>query len=180
VPAALVMATTRSIMRAVALQALSPGQVLHLVNNQLDGDIPDGMFVTCLYAILEPASGQIVYANAGHNLPYMRSGRNVSELRAHGMPLGLMPDMDYEEKQTSMAPDDLLLLYSDGLVEAHNPEYKMFGSTRLRALLAEMAGKEMGLIECSLQELAEFTGMDWEQEDDITMVMLHRSPGRQK
>jgi serine phosphatase RsbU (regulator of sigma subunit) len=175
VPAALVMATTRSIMRAIALQGLSPGEVLRLVNNQLELDIPDLMFVTCLDAILETSTGSLCYANAGHNLPYCRSSQGLEELRALGMPLGLMSNMDYEEKEISLNPGDFLLLYSDGLIEAHNSERKMFGSQRLRSLVNRAVGNEMSLIHNLLVELAEFTGESWDQEDDITLVMLHRS-----
>src|SRR5918997_2049177 len=100
VPAALVMATTRTMLRASAQRLLSPGEVLKRVNDVLVQDIPRNMFVTCLYAILEPDTGRVLYANAGHDLPYRRrAGRSegAEELRARGMPLGLMPGMGYEE-----------------------------------------------------------------------------------
>ena len=100
--------------------------------------IPSNMFVTCFYAILDPKNGRLVYANAGHDLPYWR--RNVGgaeELRARGMPLGLMPGMGYEEDEIVLKGGESVLFYSDGLVEAHDPEGEMFGSPRLRALLAE-------------------------------------------
>src|SRR5262249_19522758 len=90
VPAALVMATTRSILRSAAQTTASPGKVLEQTNNLLYPDIPAKMFVTCLYAILDPHSGHLCYANAGHDLPYRRYGDTVCELRATGMPLGLM------------------------------------------------------------------------------------------
>src|ERR671917_712388 len=99
VPAALVMATTRTMLRAAAQRLLSPGEVLQRTNDALVTDIPPNMFITCLYAILEPESGHLVYANAGHDLPYRRHGSAAEELRARGMPLGLMPGMAYEEKE---------------------------------------------------------------------------------
>ena len=91
VPAALVMARTHSILRAEATRSTSPGAVLARANELLVPEMPARMFVTCLFAILDPATGRIVLANAGHNLPYVRSGDGVVELRATGMPLGLMP-----------------------------------------------------------------------------------------
>jgi serine phosphatase RsbU (regulator of sigma subunit) len=84
VPAALLMATTRSVLRAVALQGFPPGQVLQLVNDQLEADVPDQMFITCLYAIPDMDSGRMRFANAGHNLPFRRSHTAVDELKARG------------------------------------------------------------------------------------------------
>ncbi len=173
VPAALVMATTRSILRAATERLVAPGQVLERVNEMLCPDIPSKMFVTCLYAVLEPASGRLNFANAGHNLPYQRTAHGVIELRATGMPLGLMPGMVYEEKEATLAPGESLLFSSDGLVEAHNPQRELFGFPRVRALVANHAGGA-ALIDSLMNELATFTGPDWEQEDDVTLVTLER------
>ena len=174
VPAALVMATTRTLLRAVALEALSPGQVLERVNNLLMPDIPANMFVTCLVAILDPTSGRLQYANAGQNLPYCRTRDGVSELHATGMPLGLFADMFYEEKEVVIEPGDCVIFYSDGLVEAHNNQREMFGSERVQTLLGEGFEDGQTIIDCLLNELQAFTGKDWEQEDDITLVGLKR------
>jgi serine phosphatase RsbU (regulator of sigma subunit)/anti-sigma regulatory factor (Ser/Thr protein kinase) len=173
VPAALVMATTRSILRGAAERFSEPGQVLARINNLLCGDIPRNMFVTCLYAILDPESGYLRYANAGHNLPYRRMSAGVDELRATGMPLGLLPDMVYEENETRLVPGESVLFYSDGLVEAHNPEREMFSFNRLRKLMGIHPGGSR-LVEFLLAELVNFTGDDWEQEDDVTFVTLER------
>jgi serine phosphatase RsbU (regulator of sigma subunit)/anti-sigma regulatory factor (Ser/Thr protein kinase) len=174
VPAALVMATTRSILRTAAQRLASPGEVLQRTNDALCGDIPPNMFVTCLYAILDPATGRVKYANAGHDLPFLRHGSGVSELRARGMPLGLMPDMIYEEKEVVVAPGDRVLFYSDGLVEAHNAEREMLGFPRLEALMGEIDATPDDVIEQLLLALEQWTGQDWEQEDDITLVVLER------
>jgi serine phosphatase RsbU (regulator of sigma subunit)/anti-sigma regulatory factor (Ser/Thr protein kinase) len=173
VPAALVMATTRSILRSAAEHFDSPGKVLEQANNLLCPDIPPNMFVTCMYAILDPVSGRMVYANAGHDLPHRRHKDGIEELRATGMPLGLIPGMDYEQKETILLPGDSILFYSDGLVEAHNSYREMFGFPRLRDLIACHPGGA-GLIEFMLDKLAEFTGADWEQEDDVTLLSLER------
>jgi serine phosphatase RsbU (regulator of sigma subunit) len=175
VPAALVMASTRSMLRAVAQTSNSPGEVLRRVNDTLVKDIPANMFVTCFYAILDPKSGTLSYANAGHDLPYLRRhGSEAEELRARGMPLGLMPGMSYEEKEIELQVGEVALFYSDGLVEAHDPEGEMFGFPRLRALVAEHA-EEGSLGDFLLEELYSFAGAGWEQEDDITLVNLRRS-----
>jgi serine phosphatase RsbU (regulator of sigma subunit) len=133
------------------------------------------MFVTCFYAILDPRSGSLSYANAGHDLPYLRRrGGDCEELRATGMPLGLMPGMSYEEKETILEAGEAALLYSDGLVEAHDHKGKMLGFPRLRGLVAEH-GENRSLGDFLLKELYTFTGEGWEQEDDITLLTLERS-----
>lgn len=176
VPAALVMARTHSILRAEASRSDSPGEILARANALLEPEMPPKMFVTCLFAILEPSTGRIVMANAGHNLPYIRTDEGVVELRATGMPLGLMPGIRYEETEGVIAPGSNVLLYSDGLVEAHDPNQEMYGFPRLReAMTIDDAGSE--LLDRLLETLDEFTGPDWEQEDDITLVTLRRASG---
>jgi serine phosphatase RsbU (regulator of sigma subunit) len=141
--------------------------------------IPANMFVTCFYAILDPESGSLTYANAGHDLPYLRrrGGGDAEELRARGMPLGLMPSMNYEEKEIVLDAGQSALFYSDGLVEAHDPKGEMFGFPRLQALIAEH-GTDRSLGDFLLEELYSFTGEGWEQEDDITLLTLERSATR--
>jgi serine phosphatase RsbU (regulator of sigma subunit)/anti-sigma regulatory factor (Ser/Thr protein kinase) len=173
VPAALVMATTRSILRSTAESLVAPGAVLKEANNRLCPDIPPNMFVTCLYALLDPEKGLIRFANAGHNVPYQKKQDEIVEMRARGMPLGLMPEMSYEEKETRIVAGETVILYSDGLVEAHNPQGEMFGFPRLRKLLAHQTCSD-AMIQCVIDELNKFTGPDWEQEDDITFVTLER------
>jgi serine phosphatase RsbU (regulator of sigma subunit) len=175
VPAALVMASARSMLRAVAQTSNSPGDVLRRVNDALVTDIPSNMFVTCFYAILDPKSATLSYANAGHDLPYLHRGRGeAEELRARGMPLGLMPGMSYEEKEIELDVGEGLFFYSDGLVEAHDPKGEMFGFPRLRALIAEHGGVH-SLGDLLLEELHSFVGDGWKQEDDITLLTLKRS-----
>jgi predicted ester cyclase len=173
-PAALVMATTRGMLRAVVQSLESPGEVLARVNEALVADVPPSTFVTCFYGILDPKSGHLVYANAGHDLPYLWHGGAAEELRARGMPLGLMPAMGYEEKEITLKRGEGVLFYSDGLVEAHDPHYEMFGFPRLRELLADHS-EERSLVEFLMEELSFFTGPSWEQEDDITLMTLQRS-----
>jgi serine phosphatase RsbU (regulator of sigma subunit) len=173
IPAALVMATTHSIVRGLAPALVSPGAVLAQANDRLYADIPETMFVTCLYAVLDPASGRLRFANAGHNLPYLTTANGVAELRATGMPLGAMPEMTYEEKEACLAPGGGILLPSDGLVEAHNAAGEMFGFARLRRVVENSRGGEHLIDEC-LAALRAFVGCDWEQEDDITLVSIRR------
>lgn len=171
VPAALVMASTHSLLRSVAPRLLSPGATLAQVNDLLCGDIPAHMFVTCMAITLDPRTGRIDYANAGHDLPYLRTADGVVELRATGMPLGLMPEMRYEEQTTTLCAGDHILLHSDGLAEAHDEEREMFGFPRVAALAGNSASGQ-DLIDLCLEELARFCGQGHEQEDDITLVTL--------
>ena len=176
VPAALVMARTHSVLRAEATRSDSPGEILARANALLVPEMPARMFVTCLFAVLDPATGRIVLANAGHNLPYVRTADGVIELRATGMPLGLLPDIRYEETEGIIEPGSNVLLYSDGLVEAHDPANQMYGFPRLAEEMAiDDAGSE--LHDRLLDTLHAFTGPDWEQEDDITLVTLRRASG---
>jgi predicted ester cyclase len=177
VPAALVMSTTCGMLRLAAQSYSSPGQILQGVNEVLCPYIPANMFVTCFYAILDPESGLLRYANAGHDLPYLHHDGKAKELRARGMPLGLMPGMSYEEKEDSLEVGDGALLYTDGLVEAHDPQREMFGFPRLQELVSEH-GEEESLEEALLEELYSFVGEGWEQEDDITLVTLRRAAAR--
>jgi serine phosphatase RsbU (regulator of sigma subunit)/anti-sigma regulatory factor (Ser/Thr protein kinase) len=173
VPAALIMARTQSVLRGEAPRLIWPSEVLQRVNEILLPEMPERMFVTCLYGVLEPETGRLVYANAGHNPPYARTADGVVELRATGMPLGLLADMSYESREAILAADQSVVLYSDGIIEAHGPAGDMFGFPRLRELMtANLSGSE--IIDAILEQLHAFTGPGWEQEDDITMVALRR------
>ncbi len=175
VPAALVMATARGMLRIAAeSDPTSPGKVLARVNDLLCPDIPPNMFVTCLYGVLNPTTGRFVFANAGHNLPSKCTAEAVVELRATGMPLGLLPEMTYDEHEAMLGAGESILVYSDGLVEAHNPQGEMFGFPRLRTMACGL-GHGAELIEHLRGALADFTGPGWEQEDDVTFVTVERT-----
>ncbi|MGI9641459.1 MAG: ATP-binding SpoIIE family protein phosphatase [Acidimicrobiia bacterium] len=174
VPAALVMATCRSMLRAAAQAHNEPGRVLTEVNEALVPEIPPAMFVTCLYAIVDTDTGSTVFANAGHNLPYVRTGDGVVELRATGMPLGLMRGMPYEEQHHTLSVGEVMVLTSDGITEAHNADGEMYGFSRLLAQVgtSSVAGAAVSSL---ITDLEQFTGPDAEQEDDITVVAVRRT-----
>ncbi len=159
VPAAFVMSATCALLGGVATTSgTSPGKVLARVNEAVLTRIPPNMFVTCFYAILEPENNRLTYANAGHDLPYLRRrGGEAEELRARGMPLGIMPGMNYEEKEIELDAGESALFYNDGLVEAHDPKGEMFGFPKLRTLVAEH-GEEGSLGDSLLEELHSFVG----------------------
>lgn len=173
--AALLMATTGTMLRAAAQGTTSPAEVLARVNDLLYGTIPEGMFATCFYAVLELASGRLRYANAGHDWPYQRQIGALAELSATGMPLGMLPGTRYDEHEVLLAPGESIFFYSDGLVEAHNKQREMFARSHLKEALNRHPGGPT-LINFMRAELAAFTGSNWEQEDDVTMVVLYRAP----
>ena len=178
IPAAVLMASTQSVLRAISQRGDSlPDQVLTEANEVLCTYIPPNMFVTCFYAILDPESGHLSYANAGHTLPFCKRHNEdqADELRARGMPLGLIPGMSYEQQETSLVPRDAVLFCTDGLVEAHDPRGEMFGTPSLRSLLSERPEAGRGLSATLMKELERFTGEGREQEDDITLLTLERS-----
>lgn len=178
VPAALVMATCRSMLRAAAPNHQSPADLLAEVNEALVTEIPPAMFVTCLYAVIDTTAGEVTFANAGHNLPYVRTADGVLELRATGMPLGLMPGMSYDDRRYAMAPGEVIVLTSDGITEAHDRNGEMYGFARL---MARVAHRTTGGDTCSdlIDDLERFTGPDTEQEDDITLVVVQRTSSAQ-
>lgn len=177
VPAALVMASCRSILRSVAQQHSDPGEILATTNESLILDIPPNMFVTCLCAVLDPETSTFQFANAGHNLPFASSSGGVTELRATGMPLGLMPEMQYDVVEAPIEPGTSLVLSSDGLTEAHNPEREMYGVARLRELL-EHSHSKRDILKAILSDL-DLHSRGVEQEDDVTLVVVrHTSSAR--
>lgn len=176
VPAALVMASTHALLRATAEATASPGEVLRRVNELLIPQIPMNMFVTCLVLVIDLETGRTEFANAGHNLPYVKRGGTVIQLDARGMPLGLLPGSHYDELETVIEPGDIVLLYSDGITEQHDLSGEMFGFARTEALVAAATSGDH-LVERSMHSLAEFSA-GVEQEDDVTLVTLHRGqPG---
>ena len=176
VPAALVMASTHALLRSTAKAVTSPGEVLRRVNDLLMPQIPTGMFVTCLVLVIDTSTGNTRYANAGHNLPYLRRDGIVVQLQARGMPLGLMPDSTYDEHETVIELGDLLLLYSDGITEQHDTAGEMFGFGRTSDLLVDASSGD-DLVDRAVSALARFSA-GVEQEDDITLVTLHRGRSR--
>jgi serine phosphatase RsbU (regulator of sigma subunit)/anti-sigma regulatory factor (Ser/Thr protein kinase) len=175
VPAALVMATVRTLLRASALRLVLPGQVLARVNDDLCAQIPPGMFVTCFFAILDTSTGRLRFANAGQCAPYLCGPDGVSELRASGWPLGMLPGRTYDEGEITVAPGSTVVCFSDGLTETHSPSGVMFGTERITGTLAE-SERCAPLIPALLATQQAFAGPSWEQEDDVTLISVTRLP----
>lgn len=184
VSAALVMANTHSVLRGVAAslpddELVMPGDLLARINNVLCEDTPMSMFITCLLILVDPQSGRLCFSNAGHNLPYIRKANGAIELHATGVPLGIFPNMTYDSSEAELGRGESLIMYSDGLVEAHNQQGEMFGYQRLDALMDNHGGAEASkgedFIRYLLSQLNEFAGPHWDQEDDVTIVAIDRN-----
>jgi serine phosphatase RsbU (regulator of sigma subunit)/anti-sigma regulatory factor (Ser/Thr protein kinase) len=173
VPAALVMATTRALLRAAAMRLVLPGLVLAQVNDDLAAQIPPGVFVTCFYAILDTATGRLRYANAGQCAPLLATGEGVEELGASGWPLGMLPGRTYEEGNLTLEPGSAIVLYSDGVSETHNPEGVMLGTGGIREVVTAQPDR-LRAVEDLVAARRAFVGDEREQHDDVTVVGIAR------
>jgi serine phosphatase RsbU (regulator of sigma subunit) len=175
-PAALFMVLTRTLVRAAALENASPAAVLDRVNDLLVPDARQGMFVTALYAVLDPETGALTYANAGHNLPLLvRAGSgDLIELERGGMALGVMEGIDLEDKVVDLAAGDHLVLYTDGVTEAFSEAGEIYGPERLRDLVQGAAASAQGMLDAILASVVRFTG-DTPPSDDLTLIVLCRT-----
>jgi sigma-B regulation protein RsbU (phosphoserine phosphatase) len=182
VGAALFMAYTWSLIRTFADERPSnPSWVYNQVNRRILADTGSDQFVTIFYAVLEPASGKLVYCNAGHLPPLLfRSGSKVPERRLvrTGIPLGVYDDQAWGTESLRMTSGDLLVMYTDGTVDAINSQEQNFGDKRLveaiGAALAQEAVAPPQVQEVILKAIQDFTG-DAQQFDDMALVLLQRS-----
>ena len=174
VPAAFFMAIARTVMRAAAARHPEPGPCLQEVNDAICEQNPQDLFVTLFYGILDPDTGEFVYANAGHNPPFVvkRPG-DVSALpMTGGMAVGVMPGMPYDEDSVTLAPGDTMFLYTDGITEAMNVEQEEFTEARLEEVLAEARDLPVqSVLENVTSAVVKFVG-GAEQSDDITCIVL--------
>ena len=171
-PAALVMANVRSALRAEARLGSGPAETLRHVNASLCRDINPNGFVTCLYAELDPAARQICIANAGHPLPLLNRDGATTEMDVYGLPLGLRPDVAYDEIRHALLTGDTLLLYTDGITETLNVSRELFGFERLAAFLQREAHRPAeGLVKETWSVTRAFGG-DVGQDDDMTVIVL--------
>jgi sigma-B regulation protein RsbU (phosphoserine phosphatase) len=175
-PAALFMALTRALVRAAALEDVSPAAVLARVNDLLVPDAQQGMFVTAVYAVLSLETGHLAYANAGHNLPLLlRSrARELEQLGKGGMALGVLEGTRLEERVISLERGDYLVFYTDGVTEAFSAEEEIYGEGRLRAIIqAADGGSVQAMLDAINDSVTAFVG-DNPPSDDITLMVLHR------
>jgi GAF domain-containing protein len=174
-PAALFMALTRTLFRAAIRESDQPAEVLRRMNDLLVPDTGQGMFVTAIYAVLDPDSGQLTYGNAGHNPPvWMRNDGSIEKLTRTTLALGVLEAAAVTQKTIQLQPGESVLLYTDGLTEAISPGGEFFGETHLLGILADTrpsgANELIEIIDSSLEAFVGTEGLS----DDLTMVALHR------
>jgi sigma-B regulation protein RsbU (phosphoserine phosphatase) len=176
-PAALFMALTRTLVRAVVFDTPSPAEVLRRVNALIVPDNRQGMFVTVVYGVLSLGNGDFTYANAGHNPPVWihGPGKTLESLDRTGAALGIIEDLTMDERTISLGHDDLLLLYTDGLTEAFSPDDYLYGEQRLQDVLRmEQTSLASGVLKALEASVKQFMG-SLPAADDLTMLALKRT-----
>jgi sigma-B regulation protein RsbU (phosphoserine phosphatase) len=177
IPAALFMALTRTLVRAVVFDTPSPAEAMQRVNALIIPDNQQGMFVTAVYGVLTLESGEFTYANAGHNPPIFlrRANRTTHLLRRTGAALGIIEDVPMEDRTIILEPDDFLLLYTDGLTEAFSLEDETYGDERLQQVLwAADAETARGVLDVLEKSVRQFMG-SLPPADDLTMLGVRRT-----
>lgn len=174
-PAALLMALTRSTVRACLSGAGGLAERIANVNRLLAADAANGMFVTLFCAEMD-SNGAVTYVNAGHNPPILVTAEGLVELRRTGAALGLFEDAAYTQRQVSLAPGDFIVFYTDGATDAMNAEGAEFGKERLSTFIHDQRRAAAPALAATLAAaLQEFTG-DAPAADDITLVIVRRTP----
>ncbi len=175
-PAALFMALTRSTVRASLSGAPSPAEGLAQANRLICADSSNGMFVTLAYVQLTPGTGDLVCINAGHNpvLIYRAAADRFETLWRTGFPLGVDASADFGQHATGLNPDDLLLIYTDGLPDALDAQDHEFGLERVQAILREHAARPAAAIVAALEAQHSAFAGEVAPFDDITLVLAKR------
>lgn len=181
VPAALFMTLSRTTIRNIALRGRAPAEVLSWANRYIQEDSQSDMFLSAFYAELNTETGQLTYANAGHNPPFLWRS---AEAEFYRLPpssplLGVLPDLNITVSTVELNPGDVLILYTDGITDAVNSEYQEFGASRLeetmrRLLQAEPHTNADELRTIIATEVHDFAG-DMTQYDDITLLVIKRT-----
>lgn len=175
VPAAMVMAVTRTLLRHLASGGASPAAALDAANRLLLEDNAQGVFVTLFVAQFDPATGEVLYANAGHPAPKRIDAHgNVAPFgRTTGPVLGVLDEATYAEHEERLAPGESLVLYTDGVTEARSPSGEFFGEARWESLLRAGAALDpRALCAAAVERLDAFQGE--ERYDDLTLLVLRR------
>ena len=180
VPAALFMMSSRALLKGSAIGLESPDRVLAEVNNLLHTDNRNVMFVTILYAVYDPGTGTVTYANGGHCDPLLirADGSSTTLPGTGGIVLGLSAGLEYTQKETALQPGETLVMYSDGVPDAKNPQGEEFGIERLKGLFSNSPpGNAEEANTRILSAVSRFVG-EHSRSDDITCLALHRAVGR--
>lgn len=177
VPAALFMTMTMTLLRSTLHSGLEPAEAIKQINHLLEEHNPGNMFVTLFLAVYQPSTGELVYANGGHCLPYILSRNGQIRQLEHlsGPLVGVMPGIDYLQFKDTLAPDERFFLYTDGLTEAMNADKEFYGDQRLEACLSAHAqDTPEQLHEAVFNDICAFRGSE-PPSDDITMMTICRT-----
>ncbi len=178
IPAALFMALCRTIFRAVAISREDPADVLIRANEIINQDTQSDLFVTVFYAIWNPDKQRICFANAGHNPPLLLRHDGAAQLlSAHGMALGVVPNVTMKSHNLKFFPGDTLLLYTDGVTEAMNEDFDEFGVGRLKQAAIKNRQRPAKVIARSITKAIHTHAGETPQFDDITLVVVKREEG---
>jgi sigma-B regulation protein RsbU (phosphoserine phosphatase) len=176
IPAALFMAVTRTLVRAVILEISSPAEVLQRVNDLLIPENQQGMYVTVVYAVLSMETGELTYANAGHNPPFLacKETQMVRTLTRTGMALGIVENAEIEERVVHLSTGDCLLFYTDGLTEALSQQQELFGDERVLEVFKKNYKESIHKVISSIEEsVYGFMGSNL-LTDDLTMLAIQK------
>lgn len=177
IPAAIFMALTRTLVRAAVLDTTSPAEVMRRVNSLIIPDNREGMFVTAVYGVLELDTGVLTFANAGHNPPIFIHGpeRELITLHRTGAALGVIENMEMDERAIEILNDDLLLLYTDGLTEAFSVNEEPFGVERVNQAICQCKRPTALKLLDALEKAVEIFIDSQPPADDLTMLAIHRA-----
>jgi phosphoserine phosphatase RsbU/P len=176
IPASMFMVRTISLARLLAREIAAPERILSRLNDELAVDNPSGMFVTFLCAVLEPASGRLALASAGQCRPILLPAGQAPRwaLKDLGTALGFEPGLVFEQTELTLGPDDRLILYTDGVTEAFNPQEECYGNERLLADAGAFAGETAPAMAASLLRRVRAFADTAAQSDDIAILALRR------
>ncbi len=179
VPAALFMALTRTILRAVAFSHSDPAQVLVRANEIIGREARSDLFVTVFYGVWDPATEHFTYANAGHNPPLLlQPSGNFQPLLGHGVALGILPELTMKSHTITVRPGETIILYTDGITEALNEDFDEFGLERLQVAARAAARRPAGdVVRQITDNIRDHTGQT-AQFDDMTLIVLKRLGGK--
>ena len=175
VPAALFMMSSRTLLKGAAISVGLPGEVLREVNDLLIEDNEGGMFVTLLYAVYDPSSRELTYANGGHNSPLVVHPDGTSALfpLTDGIALGIAPDLSYKQNTVTLSPGDSVIFYTDGVTEAMNSEEEEFGLDPLSEFFRTNPPENPEETTAAVFDAVNAFAGEMAQSDDITCLVLH-------
>ena len=174
IPAGLFMAISRSTIRVHFAHTHSPAKILELANKHIFADSRSGMFVTCFCCVLDTQKREITYANAGHYIQYIlkSQSRQIIPLHTQGKPLGVFPHETFHEKSLRYDPEDILVLYTDGVTEAVNAKFEEYGERRLKTKIRSVRGASSdGIMKLIIDDINKHQG-NAEPFDDITLMII--------